>query len=215
MPPICTVDTCARTQTRRSVWCTMHYRRWLRTGTPLGVAGRPPNPLCSECEEASVTRGLCNKHYKRMRKKNGELPTAPCSILGCERPARGRSWCVMHYKRWEKDGDPGTDVSSLLAPIGMAKPSISRGYRMVGSNGHELGYGNGLVAEHRKVLFNMVGIGPHLCFHCGRHIGWRQERPDGLQCDHLDWDRLNNDPGNLVASCGPCNLARKKPKVSC
>ncbi len=30
----------------------------------------------------------------------------PCSIEGCHRPARARTWCVTHYTRWARHGDP-------------------------------------------------------------------------------------------------------------
>lgn len=29
-----------------------------------------------------------------------------CSIIGCERPAKSRSWCATHYMRWRIHGDP-------------------------------------------------------------------------------------------------------------
>ena len=29
-----------------------------------------------------------------------------CSINGCEKPPRARSWCAMHWQRWRKHGDP-------------------------------------------------------------------------------------------------------------
>ncbi len=35
-----------------------------------------------------------------------------CSIEGCERLSRARSWCDMHYQRWKHQGDPlGKGVS--------------------------------------------------------------------------------------------------------
>lgn len=34
------------------------------------------------------------------------MPTNPCSIDGCDKPARGRGWCVKHWKRWRTHGDP-------------------------------------------------------------------------------------------------------------
>ena len=29
-----------------------------------------------------------------------------CSIEGCPKPARTRTWCPMHYGRWRRNGDP-------------------------------------------------------------------------------------------------------------
>lgn len=28
-----------------------------------------------------------------------------CSIAGCDRPAKARTWCRLHYRRWETYGD--------------------------------------------------------------------------------------------------------------
>lgn len=32
--------------------------------------------------------------------------TRSCSIDGCNRPFRARTWCNMHYQRWDRHGDP-------------------------------------------------------------------------------------------------------------
>jgi len=29
-----------------------------------------------------------------------------CIIENCDKPQRGRGWCMMHYTRWKKHGDP-------------------------------------------------------------------------------------------------------------
>lgn len=29
-----------------------------------------------------------------------------CSIVGCEKPARGHGWCSAHYTRWRRNGHP-------------------------------------------------------------------------------------------------------------
>ena len=31
---------------------------------------------------------------------------ATCSIDGCEKPVRARTWCTTHYRRWSVHGDP-------------------------------------------------------------------------------------------------------------
>lgn len=36
----------------------------------------------------------------------GKRKTAPCSIPGCPRLLRARSWCATHYSHWQKWGDP-------------------------------------------------------------------------------------------------------------
>lgn len=75
----------------------------------------------------------------------------------------------------------------------------------VGIN-HLLSFGNGMTYEHRLVLFDKIGYGPHRCQHCGKHINWRT----GLEADHLDGNRSNNAPDNLVPSCIKCNRERRR-----
>lgn len=71
---------------------------------------------------------------------------------------------------------------------------------------HPLYAGSPNIMQHRLVLFDKIGYGPHQCHWCQEHINWG----NGLEVDHLDWDRQNNDPDNLVAACSPCNKRRKK-----
>lgn len=72
---------------------------------------------------------------------------------------------------------------------------------------HPLARKGGLLGEHRKVLYEKIGPGPHLChWGCGKLLEWGGL--SGIVADHLDDDKLNNDPDNLVPSCSPCNCRR-------
>lgn len=61
------------------------------------------------------------------------------------------------------------------------------------------------------VLFDAIGPGEHPCHWCGWPVSWDvvyragsdvlAERWEALIADHLDGDRANNDPANLVPSC--------------
>lgn len=64
----------------------------------------------------------------------------------------------------------------------------------------------GKLLEHRKVLYDKIGPGPHPCHWCGVMLEWGGR--DGIIADHLDNDTQNNDPANLVPSCNHCNLTR-------
>ena len=76
----CSIGGCGRTTARlKRGWCDTHYRRYLKTGDPLG--GGPIGPR-------SNTR-------------------QPCDVDGCGRPSQAKAFCDLHYRRWRKTGDPG------------------------------------------------------------------------------------------------------------
>ena len=82
---------------------------------------------------------------------------------------------------------------------------------MVRRLGHPLANSRGEVYEHRLVLFESIGPGQHPCHWCSVLVSWDLTYPasiDALVVDHLDDDKLNNDPTNLAPSCNPCNGGR-------
>lgn len=81
-------------------------------------------------------------------------------------------------------------------------PEGSRGYIFLLLPDHPLANGR-WVYEHRVALYEKLGPGPQECWWCGRAISWEEN----LDVDHLDYDRSNNDPSNLVPSCRACNRA--------
>lgn len=80
------------------------------------------------------------------------------------------------------------------------------GYKLIYVKGHPLAMSLGRIYEHRYVLYEAIGEGPHPCHWCGTLLDWGRE----LHVDHLDDDRLNNDLGNLVVSCRQCNRDRQR-----
>jgi hypothetical protein len=80
--------------------------------------------------------------------------------------------------------------------------------KLTGQYDHPLAVG-GRIYEHRKVLYDKIGPGPHLChWRCGRLVNWGGTK--GLHTDHVDGVRTNNDPDNLVPACPSCNKLRAK-----
>lgn len=131
---------------------------------------------------------------------------ADCEVTGCGRPSYAKRMCSMHHRRWLRTGTAGeAERRRSRNGTGAVTPN---GYRMVTVVGHPVAYQNGLVAEHRVVLFDAIGYGPHLCHWCGRVLHWRSSGPAMLVSDHVDQDRLHNAPSNLVPSCCRCNVTR-------
>jgi hypothetical protein len=65
----------------------------------------------------------------------------------------------------------------------------------------------GKVQEHRMVLYDAIGAGPHACHWCGKPgLEWGGRA--GINVDHLDGDPSNNIRENLVESCQSCNKSR-------
>ena len=66
---------------------------------------------------------------------------------------------------------------------------------------------SGKVFEHRKALWEKLGCQSlncvHECHWCGASLSW-----DSIHSDHLNGDKLDNDPENLVPSCMSCNMRR-------
>lgn len=60
--------------------------------------------ICTQDDNCGpvVARGLCNKHYIRLRRSEEFEPHKKpdkCSALDCDRPVKARSVCTKHYKQ--------------------------------------------------------------------------------------------------------------------
>lgn len=92
------------------------------------------------------------------------------------------------------------------------------GYTLLHMPDHPLSRRDGKLRENRLVLFEKLErIGPHEChWGCGRLCFWSlpvtflSADRSGLMADHLDGEKTNNDPSNVVPSCGSCNSKRAR-----
>ena len=124
-----------------------------------------------------------------------------CEFEGCGSPAyHPRRWCNRHYSQLNRYGVMGESHALVSAPFTVH----SAGYRRLRPDAHPLADSSGYVFEHRAVLYDKIGPGVHPCHWCGRELIWRE----GLEVDHIDFDRANNAPANLVPSCHRCNTGR-------
>lgn len=138
------------------------------------------------------------------------MPDTTCKIDGCNKPRKGRSsMCSMHNARKWRHGSPNVKLTPDRNE-GTGRTVASHGYRVMRRPDHPLATpaGRGLIYEHRFNLFNLIGPGPHKCAWCGCDVCWWGIEGAKLSVDHLDAEHGNNDIGNLVASCHPCNARR-------
>jgi len=129
-----------------------------------------------------------------------------CSVDGCELPVKRKrsGLCYGHYMRQWRYGD--TDSRVRFKPGGAV---TSNGYKLARAPGHVLK----IRLEHRVVLFDAIGFGPHQCSECERHVNWQSPIPDRLCVDHIDEDKLNNNRANLRHLCHSCNIKRNREQL--
>ncbi len=85
------------------------------------------------------------------------------------------------------------------------------GQRYVTAKGHPICPPSGLVAYARIVLYDKIGPGEHACNWCEKPVTWQYGlSPDCLVADHVNWDRSDDTPENLVPSCLKCNAHRTR-----
>lgn len=80
----------------------------------------------------SGAKGLCPKHYQRLKRTGTTDEPAPrelavCAIADCERllePPHGRGMCGLHYQRWRTHGD-ATFVTERPRVVGVAECTIA------------------------------------------------------------------------------------------
>ena len=130
-----------------------------------------------------------------------------CFISGCDRKVVARGWCKNHYERWRVHGDAAFPVRERCME---GSRTVVQGYWVLtGQKGHPLAGKNGALAEHRMVLYAKLGPDPQNCHWCGcGPLGWRGSPGSIIHVDHVDRDKLNNDPENLVPACIRCNTSR-------
>lgn len=113
----CAVTTCTDRAINNSM-CGPHAAQ-ARQGKELPgvVLGDPPHGLCvSGCGRwANGAHGLCSMHYKRSKRRNGDIggaeterpPDRRCTVEGCDEPHYGTGWCQQHWSHARNHGgDP-------------------------------------------------------------------------------------------------------------
>ena len=114
------------------------------------------------------------QYYRRkfgFKKLKAVKYNTPCSIVGCNSKVHGLGLCNRHYKRMINNGSP---LSLRIRKAGMGTPHIS-GYWVHKINGKSI---------LRHILVAEKALGKSL--------------PVGAEVHHVDLDRSNDNPSNLV-----------------
>lgn len=168
-------------------------------------------PDCDRAIDHKRNR-LCKMHQARWRRRGttdlpAKTPPRPCAVQGCESAARSRSadLCSKHYHRKYRHGSVEKVATGAEVTV-----SHGRRYRVVYQPGHPVAGLRGMAYEHRVVLYDRIGLGPHGCHWCGVPVRWDAAKldDDALQVDHLNSIGDDNRPANLVPACRPCNTRR-------
>lgn len=116
---------------------------------------------------------------------------------GKKRSRKGSGLCEACYARKHRNG--------VLAPPRRYPKRVmtAAGYVKLRRHDHPLADSDHYVFEHRKVLFDVLGSGTQECFWCGLALDWK-----ALVVDHLNENKQDNSPENLVPACNKCNRAR-------
>jgi hypothetical protein len=78
---------------------------------------------------------------------------------------------------------------------------------------HPVAPPSGIVSISRRVLYDKIGPGQHLCHWCKKTVQWMVGiglHKNALIVDHLNHDATDDSPENLVPSCDSCNKRRTR-----
>lgn len=101
-------------------------------------------PVCKidGCDKGSYLKGMCSKHYQRVKKYGDPNATKrnegrSCVIEGCDKPSESLRMCGMHYRRFQRHGDPNSHARIErhgCAIEGCDRDHLARGYCVVHYN---------------------------------------------------------------------------------
>ena len=162
--------------------------------------------VCGEDFSYPVGRGTDRKHcsakcrairHKECAERRYKL-LAQCSNPDCNSKANrvGAGLCEACYCRKRHNGSYKRNAYKYRYKTGA-------GYIRLLVPNHPLADSAGNVFEHRKVAFEKYGNGIQRCFWCGCLMMWSE-----TVIDHLNENKADNRPENLMVSCNCCNRAR-------
>ena len=140
-----------------------------------------------------------------------DMSEATCSIDGCDKPIRARSWCATHYSRWREHGDPLALYKRGECPDPAAEAErrrklseSSRGSKRPRSEealqriaAAAAARTPGYAGAHHRVYRARGRAKDQICVSCGkpaRHWAWIHDTDPG-------------DPQNYQPMCASCHHA--------
>lgn len=152
-----------------------------------------------------LSKRFCSDRCRGERRKQNLRGNPLCVVEGCANPRSYRSGiCNSCYYRQKRTG-------TLDRRVYRHRAITTHGYVVLtDTEPHPLRIADKPMYEHRKVLYDHIGIGPHPCHWCGSMVNWIKGRCTlgSLVPDHLDGNKQNNVPANLVPACNRCNATR-------
>ena len=124
-----------------------------------------------------------------------------CKVDDCGNSVRYKAACLCqkHYFRLRRYGTTDT----IKVGKGRDRYVTPSGYVRIRRPGHPLANKDGLVSEHRAVVYDDLGPGPMCCELCGVTVTW-----ETVHIDHIDNTTDNNVRSNLRPTCNACNTKR-------
>jgi hypothetical protein len=168
--------------------------------------------VCRQCNEPftyKFSRGndrwYCSD-FCRTKRRFAHSKTLPlCVFPGCQnrRGTYKTGICNSCYWRIKRTG-------TIERRAWAYRSLSSHGYVVLSNKTHPLTNPAGRLYEHRMVLYDAIGKGPHPCHWCGTSVDWIKGKcfKGSLVPDHLDGVKSNNAVSNLVPACNHCNTNR-------
>lgn len=186
---LCSVEDCDNKKRAKGL-CPKHLRRLQRHGdltTVLPPHRRTPDGLCTVqgCNQKHRSNGYCNSHNKKFKKWGDPnyvytVATAFCSVDCCDKKVDSLGLCNTHAGRFRRRG-------SAFGPFPRARAErwdiggTDTKYKNYTVKNHPF-LPDGVMAEHRYVMANMIGrpLMPHENVH--HKNGLRHDnRPENLE----------------------------------